>query len=255
MAGMGMNRIALSVLPPIAAGVIRLLGRSMRIRIRGVEPVDELHRQGRPIIFAFWHSRQLMMPLAYRGKGAHVLISQHRDGELIHQIIARFGLQSVRGSTTRGGGPAFRRLIALGRAGRDVVVTPDGPKGPRQVAKEGVVRLAKATGMPIVPVTFACSKKKSLRAGTGFKCPIPLDADCMSAGCRCGSRPTPPTRRWKRSGSNWRTHSIGSRRKRMKRCCVNSVVSVWSVAHKRCYSHIDSTDKTEITDVTNAMDK
>jgi lysophospholipid acyltransferase (LPLAT)-like uncharacterized protein len=209
------------LIPPLGVGVIRLLGMSMRIRIHRVEPVDDLHRQGRPIIFAFWHSRQLMMPLAYRGKGAYVLISQHRDGELIHQIIARFGLQSVRGSTTRGGGPAFRRLIELGRAGRDLVVTPDGPKGPRQVAKEGVVRLAKATGMPIVPVTFACSKKKSLRVGIDLKCPLPSDEDYMYAGCRCGSHPTPPIKRWKRNESNWKPRLTGSRWKQMKRSTVN----------------------------------
>jgi lysophospholipid acyltransferase (LPLAT)-like uncharacterized protein len=197
--------------------MIRLLGLSMRIRVQGVEAVDELYKQGRPIIFAFWHSRQLMMPLAYRGKGAHVLISQHRDGELIQQIIARFGLQSVRGSTTRGGGPAFRRLIELGRTGQDLVVTPDGPKGPHQVAKEGVIRLAKATRLPIVPVTFSCSKKKSLRAGIASRCPIPLGEGCLCADRRSGSRLTPPTRRWRRSGSSWRYRSTGSPLRRIKR--------------------------------------
>src|SRR5262245_36543260 len=114
------NWLKQALIPMLGAGVIRLLGLSMRISIQGVEAVDELYKQGRPIICAFWHSRQLMMPLAYRGKGAHVLISQHRDGELIQRIIARFGLQSVRGSTTRGGGPAFRRLIEMGGAGQDL---------------------------------------------------------------------------------------------------------------------------------------
>lgn len=211
----------------LGAGVIRLLGLSMRISIQGVEAVDELYKQGRPIIFAFWHSRQLMMPLAYRGKGAHVLISQHRDGELIQRIIARFGLQSVRGSTTRGGGPAFRRLIELGGAGQDLVVTPDGPKGPRQVAKEGVIRLARATRLPIVPVTFSCSKKKSLRAGIAFRCPIPLGEGCSCADRRSGSRLTPPMRRWRRSGSNWRHRSTGSPLTRIKQSCPSDQQSAF----------------------------
>jgi lysophospholipid acyltransferase (LPLAT)-like uncharacterized protein len=106
-----------------------------------------------------------MMPLAYRGQEAHILISRHRDGELIQRIVARFGFQAIRGSSTRGGALALRQLIRLGRSGVDLVVTPDGPKGPRQVVQPGVIQLARATGLPIVPLTFSCSKKKSLGAG------------------------------------------------------------------------------------------
>lgn len=166
---MGQTRIEtwlkLSVLPPVGAALIRGVARSMRYETRGYEAVDALYREGRPIILAFWHAQQLMIPIGYRGPGAHVLISQHGDGEIIARIIARFGHQAVRGSSTRGGSGALRALIKLGRSGRDVVVTPDGPKGPRHVAKLGVIQLAKATGLPIVPLAFACSKKNSSRAG------------------------------------------------------------------------------------------
>jgi lysophospholipid acyltransferase (LPLAT)-like uncharacterized protein len=159
--------LKLSVLPPIGAWVIRGLGRSMRMDSQGHEQVDALYRQGQHIIIAFWHAQQLMAPMGYRGTEANVLVSQHQDGEIIARIIARFGLWAVRGSSTRGGAFALRELIRLGRSGADLVVTPDGPKGPRQVAKLGVVQLAKATGLPIVPVAFSCSKKNSLRAGIG----------------------------------------------------------------------------------------
>jgi lysophospholipid acyltransferase (LPLAT)-like uncharacterized protein len=159
--------LKLSVLPPIGASVIRGLGRSMRMNSQGYEQVDALYRQGRHIILAFWHAQQLMVPIGYRGTGANVLISQHQDGEIIARIISRFGHRAVRGSSTRGGALALRELIRLGRSGADLVVTPDGPKGPRQVAKLGVVQLAKATGLPIVPLAFRCSKKNSSRAGTG----------------------------------------------------------------------------------------
>ena len=159
------NWLKLSVLPPIGAAVIRGLGRSMRMDSQGHEQVDALYRQGRHIILAFWHAQQLMIPIGYRGLGANVLISQHQDGEIIARIISRFGHRAVRGSSTRGGALALRELIRLGRSGADLVVTPDGPKGPRQVAKLGVVQLAKATGLPIVPLAFSCSKKNSLRAG------------------------------------------------------------------------------------------
>jgi len=164
---MGQTRIEkwlkLSVLPPVGAALIRGVARLMKFETQGHEEVDALYRSGSAIILAFWHAQQLMIPMGYRGRGAHVLISQHGDGEIIARIIARFGHQAVRGSSTRGGASALRALIKLGRSGRDVAVTPDGPKGPRHVAKLGVIQLAKATGLPIVPLAFACSKKKTLR--------------------------------------------------------------------------------------------
>ncbi|WP_447979698.1 lysophospholipid acyltransferase family protein [Candidatus Nitrospira bockiana] len=181
-----LNRLVLAAVPPVGATIIRLLGRSMRLETRGAEVVDDLYRQGRHIIIAFWHGRQLMMPLAYRGREAHILISQHRDGELIARVVGRFGLQAVRGSTTRGGVAALRQLIALGRSGVDLVVTPDGPKGPRHVVQAGVVQLAKATGMPIVPLTFGCSKKNSSRAGTSSWCRTRSPGACSCGESRSG---------------------------------------------------------------------
>jgi lysophospholipid acyltransferase (LPLAT)-like uncharacterized protein len=161
------NWLKLSVLPPIGASVVRGLGRTMRMDSLGHEQVDALYRQGRHIILAFWHAQQLMVPIGYRGAEANVLISQHQDGEIIARIISRFGHRAVRGSSTRGGALALREMIRLGRSGADLVVTPDGPKGPRQIAKLGVVQLAKATGLPIVPLAFGCSKKNSSGAGIG----------------------------------------------------------------------------------------
>ena len=85
-----------TLVPPIGAWLIRFLGKAVRIRTEGAETVDELYRQGRRLIITFWHGRQLMMPLAYRGAEAHILISQHRDGELIHRIVTRFGRSEER---------------------------------------------------------------------------------------------------------------------------------------------------------------
>ncbi|MCS6898024.1 MAG: lysophospholipid acyltransferase family protein [Nitrospira sp.] len=192
-----------SLFPPIAAILIRALFQTMRCETRGHEAVDALYREGRHIVLAFWHAQQLMIPMGYRGTGSHVLISQHGDGEIIARIIARFGHQAVRGSSTRGGAGALRTLIKLGRSGRDVVVTPDGPKGPRHVAKLGVIQLAKATGLPIVPLAFACSKKNSLRAGTGTWSHTPSRKVCSSMANPCGSRAKRTMRHSKRPAWNW----------------------------------------------------
>lgn len=171
---------------------------------QGHEQVDALYRQGQHIILAFWHAQQLMVPIGYRGAGSNVLISQHQDGEIIARIISRFGHRAVRGSSTRGGALALRELIRLGRSGADLVVTPDGPKGPRQVAKLGVVQLAKATGLPIVPLAFSCSKKNSSRAGIGSWSPTHGLVASICGAPPSGSRGTPMSRRWKRHGSSWK---------------------------------------------------
>jgi len=180
----------------------------MRRETRGHEAIDALYQEGRHIILAFWHAQQLMIPIGYRGAGSHVLISQHGDGEIIARIIARFGHQAVRGSSTRGGAGALRALIKLGRSGQDVVVTPDGPKGPRHVAKLGVVQLAKVTGLPIVPLAFACSKKNSSRAGIATWSRIHFPEACSSTGTRSGFRVTRTTGRSKRPAWNLRPSSI-----------------------------------------------
>ncbi|MDT7041815.1 lysophospholipid acyltransferase family protein [Candidatus Nitronereus thalassa] len=162
--------ITKTVIPRVGYWLIRGLGKTMRWSVKGSEFVDQLYGEGKRVIIAFWHGQQLMMPLAYRGNVAQILISQHRDGELICGIMKQFGFGAVRGSTTRGGSVALRQLIRLGKSGADLVVTPDGPKGPRHVVQKGVIQLAQATGLPIVPLTFACSKKKSFRVGINSCC-------------------------------------------------------------------------------------
>lgn len=196
--------IKFTVLPPLGALVIRGIKDSMRLEQRGYEPVDALYREKRSIIFAFWHAQQLMIPFGYRGTGSHVLISQHGDGEIIARIIARFGHEAVRGSSTRGGAGALRSLIKLGRSGKDVVVTPDGPKGPRQVAKLGVIQLAKATGLPIVPLAFACSKKNSSRAGIASWCHTHSPEECFSGERRSWSRARRMRPCWRPLAMNWK---------------------------------------------------
>ena len=163
-----------SLLPPVGTALVWGIAATMRRETRGHEEIDAIYRSGGHIILAFWHAQQLMIPVGYRGAGAHVLISQHGDGEIIARIIARFGHQAVRGSSTRGGAGALRALIKLGRAGKDLVVTPDGPRGPRQVAKLGVVQLAKATALPIVPLAFACSTRQLFSSWDHFMVPYPF---------------------------------------------------------------------------------
>jgi lysophospholipid acyltransferase (LPLAT)-like uncharacterized protein len=211
------GRLKLWLLPALGAVVIKLVGRTLRLQTRHANRVQAYWGAGRNVIVAFWHGRQLMMPLAYGGRRLYVLISEHHDGELIARILLWFGFGAVRGSTTRGGARALRQLGRLGRAGADLAVTPDGPRGPRCVAQAGVVQLARLTGLPILPLTFAASKKNSLEAGTALKSP------CLSAGhalpgeTRSGFRRMPTAVSLRRNGWNWRGRSIYSETRRMSR--------------------------------------
>ncbi len=195
--------LKLRLLPPIGAKLIQGLGRTLRIIKHGEGPTEELYKKGQSIIFVFWHGCQLMMPLVYRGKCIYILISQHRDGELIHRIIRRFGFWSVRGSTTRGSHAALRQLVRLGLQGVDIAITPDGPKGPRGKVQEGVIYLAKMTGMPIVPVSCAYSKKNFFPVG------ITLCSRIHGlVGCLFGARPFGLMRRHLEKCSNRNVKSL-----------------------------------------------
>jgi len=197
------NWIKLYVLPAAAAWGVRLLGKTMDLATVGEETVDALVRERKPIIIAFWHGRQLMMPLAYRGEFASILISQHRDGEIIARIMKYFGFGSIRGSSTRGGQQAVRQLLKVAHQGQDLVITPDGPRGPACRVQAGVVYLAKLTGFPIVPLTFACSKKKSFPVGINFKFLFHGLKGCLFGETRFGFHPIKRNMIWSTMAWNW----------------------------------------------------
>ncbi len=131
-----------------------------------------------PSIVAFWHGRMFLLPFAlkeYAGKVA-ILISRHRDGELIAQIVEKMGFKTVRGSAGKGKGGerAFKEMVKLIEEGYTVAITPDGPKGPREVAKPGVAKLAIKTGVPVYPLTFSANRKFNLNSWDRFLIPYPF---------------------------------------------------------------------------------
>ncbi len=154
--------IMLNILPLITSLFLRLLVITLRMRVITNKFVDELQKKGENAIFAFRHGRLLLMPFAYKShKGAYIMISRHRDGEFVSRAVKYLGISSVRGSTTRGGISAFKKLIDLTDDGYDIAFTPDGPKGPKYKAQMGIIELAKLTEKPIIPLTYSASKKKS----------------------------------------------------------------------------------------------
>jgi hypothetical protein len=194
--------LKLAVLPALGYAVIRCLGWTLRLQRLHAERVEALWAEGQNVIVAFWHGRQLMMPLAARRPKAAVLISEHRDGELIARILSWFHLAAIRGSSSRGGSRALRQLVKAGEEGDDLVVTPDGPRGPRCVAHAGIIELAKLTGLPIVPVTFGASKKNSSGAGIGLRSRCHLHGPASSGESRSGLIAARMTKNTRTSGWN-----------------------------------------------------
>ncbi len=169
--------LALAVGPLLGATLVRLLVSTLRVR-REEAAVGALWRARTPAIYAVWHGRILLLPYLYGWRRARVLASRSRDGELLTRFVGRFGLDAVRGSSSRGGAEALRLLARSLAEGRDAVVVPDGPRGPRETVKAGIVTLARLTGAPIVPIAVGASWEWRLRSWDEFRIPKPL-ARCV----------------------------------------------------------------------------
>ena len=154
---------------------IRLVYATNRWEVEGEEWPRRLHREGRGFILAFWHGRLLMIPMAWqRLAPMHMLISAHRDGRIIADAVTYFGVQSIPGSTSRGGSAALRRMLKRLAEGECVGITPDGPRGPAMVASSGIVNLARLAGAPIVPIVCATSRRKILNTWDRFNLALPF---------------------------------------------------------------------------------
>ncbi len=170
------DRLVLFLVPFITYALIQFIRLTMRIEEVNSEVLKPFIRgnEEETCIVAFWHSRLLMMPLLCRKNRIAMLISRHRDGELISRAVRLFPIDSIRGSTTRGGARALRGLARAIKKGSHVAITPDGPRGPRNVAQGGAIMLASRTGRPILPVTFSASRKKIFNSWDRFLFPSPF---------------------------------------------------------------------------------
>jgi len=164
------------LIPGLIVFLLRVLALTLRFRIddrcgitRGVM---------RPFIGAFWHNRMLVIPVAYqrycRGRRGHCLTSPSKDGAIIAGVMARFGIGSVRGSSSRRGTTALRELTAILEAGEDVAITPDGPRGPKYQISPGIVKLAQLTGTSVMPIHVGYSRYWKIKSWDAFRIPKPF---------------------------------------------------------------------------------
>jgi hypothetical protein len=154
---------------------IRLVYLTNRWSVEGGERPCRLRSEGRAFIGAFWHGRMMMIPMGWRRLAPmHMLISGHRDGQLIAGAMTYFGIESIPGSTRRGGSAALRTMLKRLREGECVAITPDGPRGPAMTASVGIVNVARLAQVPIQPITFATSRRRVLSTWDRYHLALPF---------------------------------------------------------------------------------
>jgi len=158
---------------------IMIWGFTLRIRKKNVK---FLEFQREPAIFIIWHSEFLLPAYIFRYKGHHVLISEHRDGEFIARIVKKLGFNLIRGSSTRGGLKALKHIIRLLNQGINVVITPDGPKGPPRKIQKGTLQASVITGYPIIPVASFSKWKYRFNSWDRFSLALPFSKSVLLLG-------------------------------------------------------------------------
>ncbi|KJS34300.1 MAG: hypothetical protein VR70_18020 [Rhodospirillaceae bacterium BRH_c57] len=167
----------------LGAQYIRLVWATGRWHVEGGDIPRAYWNSGQPFILAFWHGHLLMMPKIWDpSKPLHMLISQHRDGQLISRVIGYFGLGTAAGSSTRGGSAALRQMLKALKAGECVGITPDGPRGPRMRATPGIVTIARVAGVPIIPCAISSTPRKQLNSWDRFQVALPFGRGAVAWG-------------------------------------------------------------------------
>jgi lysophospholipid acyltransferase (LPLAT)-like uncharacterized protein len=150
------------------------LGRSWRFRHidSSGDPVQIRYHAGAGI-YALWHSQQLPLTLRHRAENIAVIISQHRDGEIISRMVEGIGYRTIRGSSTRGGSEALGEFKRAGTEGHPLAITTDGPQGPPRQCKPGAILAAARTGLPIIPAAAAAERAWTFDSWDRFSVPKP----------------------------------------------------------------------------------
>jgi lysophospholipid acyltransferase (LPLAT)-like uncharacterized protein len=146
------------------------------------EIVDRSNLTSKPVtenyVGALWHNRLLLISYVLKRFAPHRpgagLISASRDGDLIAPLVERFGFQAVRGSSSRLGATGMLELVGILAAGRDVLLTPDGPRGPVYELGPGIILLAQKSGAPIQPINLEFSSCWRLNSWDRFILPRPF---------------------------------------------------------------------------------
>ncbi|MBT4932581.1 MAG: lysophospholipid acyltransferase family protein [Rhodospirillaceae bacterium] len=159
----------------LAAAYIRFVYLTSRWSVVGGDIPKRFWDEDKMFLLCFWHGRLMMMPHCWdMSKTIHMMISMHRDGRILSDTVAKLGIKTIVGSTSRGGAAALRTMVKTVKAGEYVGLTPDGPRGPRMRAQEGVVTIARLANIPVIPISYASSNSKILGSWDHFVAALPF---------------------------------------------------------------------------------
>lgn len=158
--------------------IVRLYWRTVRMRVTGEEHLEPFIQGGERFIPCCWHQRQIfslcyLRRLRRRGVVPGALVSPSKDGELAARLLAHLGVTAIRGSGRRSGALAMRDMyVAIKEQNLSPLIAPDGSTGPAHEFKPGAIMLARLSGSPVVPLTFAA--RPAIRLGTWDRLLVPL---------------------------------------------------------------------------------
>jgi len=158
------------------------LGATLKWRVEGLAHYDQVVMGGHQPIMAFWHGRILPSTIYFKNRGIVVITSENFDGEWIAGIIKRFGYDTARGSTSRGGRRALIQMMRDMEAGKATAFTLDGPRGPARVAQAGAVWLSKTTGNPVLPFHVEANRHWTIKSWDQTQIPKPFSTVAMVVG-------------------------------------------------------------------------
>jgi len=168
------DRIGFFLAGWLGYGLVNAIGSSLRYQVEGWEYFQEFKKQGKSVIYSFWHNQILYATHFFRFRNIIVMSSSHRDGLYTAKVIEKFGYSTARGSSTRGGVRALLEMKRHLERARDVAFTADGPRGPRYRVKPGPVWLSQRTGSPIMPFHIQPEKYWEINSWDGFRVPKPF---------------------------------------------------------------------------------
>ena len=167
----------------LVSGYLRFVNLTSRWEMRRYDIPQSLIDQKQPFIICFWHGRLVPSILAWRFSATlHILSTPHRDGQIAAKTYNRFGVQTIWGSTKKGGSEAARTIIRTLKAGGVSGITPDGPKGPRQRMQKSSLDMARMAGAVLVPFAPSITRVKWLRSWDRMIVPLPFARGTFAFG-------------------------------------------------------------------------
>lgn len=163
-----LKNIRWKIIGTLGRAILWLWAKSTRMTVLGEEDYLKLRNEQKPVVLLVWHSRILIVPFFFRRRGIMPLISPSEDGEIAASIMSGWGYKILRGSGSHPIIKTWKEMKKELKRGGELLIVPDGPRGPNRKMKAGGIKLAHETGAYLVPFSFSTSKKKYLNSWDNF---------------------------------------------------------------------------------------